>query len=86
VLGFTDTARLELRGTGATLSAVMPTLTNTSLVDGVASVPGFRNAEPEDIAARVSKALNRALRVDAIFVEAADNQTRRDYEDRARRS
>ena len=118
VLGFTDTARLELRGTGVTLSAVMPTLTNTSMVDGVASVPGFRNAEPEDIAAgvvgliekpkarlavtraagllidivprfmplRVSEALNRALRVDAIFVEAADNQTRRDYEDRARRS
>jgi NAD(P)-dependent dehydrogenase (short-subunit alcohol dehydrogenase family) len=118
VLGFTDTARLELRGTGVTLSAVMPTLTNTSMVDGVASVPGFRNAEPEDIAAgvvgliekpkprlavtraagllidimprfmplRVSEALNRALRVDAIFIEAADNQTRRDYEDRARRS
>ena len=118
VLGFTDTARLELRGTGVTLSAVMPTLTNTSMVDGVASVPGFRNAEPEDIAAgvvgliekpkprlavtraagllidimprfmplRVSEALNRALRVDAIFVEAADNQTRRDYEDRARRT
>ena len=118
VLGFTDTARLELRGTGVTLSAVMTTLTNTSMVDGVASVPGFRNAEPEDIAAgvvgliekpkprlavtraarllidivprfmplRVSEALNRALRVDAIFIEAADNQTRRDYEDRARRS
>jgi NAD(P)-dependent dehydrogenase (short-subunit alcohol dehydrogenase family) len=118
VLGFTDTARLELRGTGVTLSAVMPTLTNTSMVDGVASVPGFRTAEPEDIAAgvvgliekpkprlavtraagllidivprfmplRVSEALNRALRVDAIFIEAADKQTRRDYEDRARRS
>jgi NAD(P)-dependent dehydrogenase (short-subunit alcohol dehydrogenase family) len=118
VLGFTDTARLELRGTGVTLSAVMPTLINTSMVDGVASVPGFRNAEPEDIAAgvvgliekpkprlavtraagllidilprfmplRVSEALNRALRVDAIFIEAADKQTRRDYEDRARRS
>ncbi|MCW2561748.1 MAG: hypothetical protein JWQ31_308, partial [Mycobacterium sp.] len=54
---------------GVTLSAVMPTLTNTSMVDGVES-----------------EALNRALRVDAIFVEAADNQTRRDYEDRARRS
>jgi NAD(P)-dependent dehydrogenase (short-subunit alcohol dehydrogenase family) len=116
VLGFTDTARLELRGTGVTLSAVMPTLTNTSMIDGVASVPGFRNAEPEDIAAgvvgliekpkarlavtraagllidivprfmplRVSEALNRALRVDTIFIEAADTKERRDYEDRAR--
>jgi NAD(P)-dependent dehydrogenase (short-subunit alcohol dehydrogenase family) len=116
VLGFTDTARLELRGTGVTLSAVMPTLTNTSMIDGVASVPGFRNAEPEDIAAgivaliekpkprlavtraagllidivprfmplRVSEALNRALRVDTIFIEATDTKERRDYEDRAR--
>ena len=53
VLGYTDTARLELRGTGVTLSAVMPTLTNTSMVDGVGSMPGLRNAEPEDIAAGI---------------------------------
>ena len=118
VLGYTDTARLELRGTGVTLSAVMPTLTNTGMIDGVASVPGLRNAEPEDMAAgivsliekpkprlavtraaglltaglprlmplRLSEALNRALRVHSIFVEAADKQERRDYEDRARHS
>ncbi|MGH3674990.1 MAG: SDR family oxidoreductase [Mycobacterium sp.] len=53
VLGYTDTARLELRDTGVTLSAVMPTLTNTSMIDGVASMPGLRNAEPEDIAAGI---------------------------------
>jgi NAD(P)-dependent dehydrogenase (short-subunit alcohol dehydrogenase family) len=53
VLGFTDTARLELRGTGVKLSAVLPTLTNTSMIDGVASMSGLRNAEPEDIAAGV---------------------------------
>ena len=53
VLGFTDTARLELRGTGVTLSAVLPTLTNTSMIDGVASMSGLRNAEPEDIAAAI---------------------------------
>jgi short-subunit dehydrogenase len=118
VLGYTDTARLELRGTGVTLSAVMPTLTNTGMIDGVASVPGLRNAEPEDVAAgivcliekpkprlavtraaglltaglprlmplRLSEALNRALRVHSIFVEAADKQERRNYEDRARQS
>jgi hypothetical protein len=33
---------------------------------------------------RVSEALNRALRVDTIFIEAADTKERRDYEDRAR--
>ena len=53
VLGYTDTVRLELRGTGVTLSAVMPTLTNTGMIDGVASVPGFEEREPEDIAAGI---------------------------------
>ncbi|MDG5486872.1 SDR family oxidoreductase [Mycolicibacterium gadium] len=50
VLGYTDTARLELRGTGVTASVVMPTLTNTEMIDGVASATGLKNAEPEDIA------------------------------------
>jgi NAD(P)-dependent dehydrogenase (short-subunit alcohol dehydrogenase family) len=116
VPGFTDTARLELRGTGVTLSAVLPTLTNTSMIDGVASMSGLRNAEPEDIAAgivgliekpkprlavtraagllieatrrlmplRVGEAVTHALHADTIFVDAADKQERRDYEDRAR--
>jgi len=118
VLGFTDTARLELRGTGVTLSAVLPTLTNTAMIDGVAAMSGLRNAEPEDIAAGivgligkpkrrlavtrvagllidvthrlmplgVAEAVTHALRADAIFVDAADKQERRDYEDRARHS
>jgi len=50
VLGYTDTVRLELRGTGVVLSSVMPTLTNTAMVDGVSSARGLRNAEPEDVA------------------------------------
>jgi short-subunit dehydrogenase len=54
VLGFTDTARLELRGTAVTLSAVLPTLTNTSMIDGVATMSGLRNAEPEEIAAGIA--------------------------------
>ena len=53
VLGYTDTARLELRGTGVTASVVMPTLTNTGMIDGVASATGLKNAEPEDIAAGI---------------------------------
>ncbi|WP_099040927.1 SDR family oxidoreductase [Mycobacterium neglectum] len=53
VLGYTDTARLELRGTGVRASVVMPTLTNTSMIDGVASASGLKNAEPEDIAAGI---------------------------------
>jgi NAD(P)-dependent dehydrogenase (short-subunit alcohol dehydrogenase family) len=53
VLGYTDTVRLELRGTGVALSAIMPTLTNTTMVDGVSPARGLRNAEPEDIAAGI---------------------------------
>jgi NAD(P)-dependent dehydrogenase (short-subunit alcohol dehydrogenase family) len=59
VLGYTDTARLELRGTGVTLSAVMPTLTNTAMITGVASMPGLKNAEPEDIAAGIVGLIER---------------------------
>lgn len=54
VIGYTDTVRLELRGTGVTASAVLPTLTNTGMIDGVASLPGLRNAEPDDIAAGIA--------------------------------
>ena len=50
VLGYTDSIRLEMRGTGVAFSAVMPTLTNTAMVDGVSSARGLPNAEPEDIA------------------------------------
>jgi NAD(P)-dependent dehydrogenase (short-subunit alcohol dehydrogenase family) len=50
VLGFTDATRLELRGTGVNLSAVLPHLTNTQMIDGVPSTRGMRNAEPAEIA------------------------------------
>lgn len=53
VLGFTDTVRLEMRGSGVSFSTVMPTLTNTAMVDGVSSARGLKNAEPEDIAAGI---------------------------------
>ena len=119
VLGYTDTARLELRGTGVTLSTVMPTLTNTSMIDGdgqrarTARTPNPRTSRRESsrliakpkprlavtraaglligVAAAIHapsrhEAINRALHFDTIFVEAADKQERRDYEDRARHS
>ncbi len=50
VLGFTDSVRLEMRDSGISFSTVMPTLTNTAMVDGVSSARGLKNAEPEDIA------------------------------------
>jgi NAD(P)-dependent dehydrogenase (short-subunit alcohol dehydrogenase family) len=53
VLGYTDSIRLEMRGTGVVFSAVMPTLTNTAMVDGVSAARGLRNAEPEEIAGAI---------------------------------
>jgi short-subunit dehydrogenase len=50
VLGFTDTVRLENRGSGINFSAVLPGLTNTEMIAGAGRVKGFKNAEPEDVA------------------------------------
>lgn len=53
VLGYTDSVRLENRGSGVHFSAIMPTLTNTEMVDGVGHAKGFKNIEPEDVARAV---------------------------------
>jgi len=50
VLQFTETARIEYRKSGVHFSAVAPTYTNTELIAGAPSPPGFRNAEPREIA------------------------------------
>jgi NAD(P)-dependent dehydrogenase (short-subunit alcohol dehydrogenase family) len=50
VLGFTDSARIEHRGTGVHFSSVLPTFTNTELVAGTSGAKLLKNAEPEDIA------------------------------------
>ncbi len=55
VLGFTDTVRLENRGSGVQFSAVLPTLVNTDMIAGVTQLKGFRNAEPEDVAKAVAR-------------------------------
>ncbi|TVT47092.1 SDR family oxidoreductase [Amycolatopsis rhizosphaerae] len=53
VLGFTEAARLEHRGTGVVFSAVLPTFTNTELSSGTTGNKVVRNAEPEEIARAV---------------------------------
>ncbi|MCU1639865.1 MAG: putative oxidoreductase ephD [Nocardia sp.] len=53
VLGFTDSARMEHRGTGVQFSVVLPTFTNTELTAGTTGPKVLRNAEPEDIAAAI---------------------------------
>jgi NAD(P)-dependent dehydrogenase (short-subunit alcohol dehydrogenase family) len=57
VLGYTDTIRMENRGRGVHFSAIMPTLTNTQMVDGIGHAKGFKNAEPEEIALEVAKVI-----------------------------
>jgi NAD(P)-dependent dehydrogenase (short-subunit alcohol dehydrogenase family) len=53
VLGYTDTVRMENRGSGVEFSSIMPTLTNTEMTAGIGHAKGFRNAEPEDVARAV---------------------------------
>ena len=59
VLGFTDAARAEVRGTGVTFSAVLPTLTNTEMIAGISGARGLKNAEPEDIAHAIIGLINK---------------------------
>ena len=54
VLGYTDTVRMENRGSGVHFSAILPTLTNTEMIAGVGHVKGFKNAEPDDVARAVA--------------------------------
>jgi NAD(P)-dependent dehydrogenase (short-subunit alcohol dehydrogenase family) len=54
VLGYTDTVRLENRGSGVHFSAILPTLVNTEMIAGVGHTKGVRNAEPEDVACAVA--------------------------------
>jgi NAD(P)-dependent dehydrogenase (short-subunit alcohol dehydrogenase family) len=54
VLGYTDTIRMENRGSGVHFSAIMPTLTNTEMVAGIGHAKGFKNAEPADVARAVA--------------------------------
>lgn len=54
VLGYTDSVRMENRGSGVHFSAILPTLVNTEMIAGVGHVKGFRNAEPDDVARAVA--------------------------------
>ena len=54
VLGYTDTVRMENRGSGVHFSAILPTLTNTEMIAGVGRAKGLKTAEPEDVARAVA--------------------------------
>src|SRR5271156_5009231 len=54
VLGYTDTVRMENRGSGVHFSAVLPILVNTDMISGAGHVKGFKNVEPDDVARTVA--------------------------------
>jgi short-subunit dehydrogenase len=59
VLGLSEAARAELRGTGVEVSVVMPYFVRTELTAGVPDARGLRRLAPEDVAAAVVAALER---------------------------
>jgi NAD(P)-dependent dehydrogenase (short-subunit alcohol dehydrogenase family) len=60
VVGLSEAARAELRGTGVEISVVMPNWVNTDLSTGMVEVPGFKNSSVEDVADAVIDALKFA--------------------------
>ena len=59
VVGVTDAARGELRGTGVELSVVMPVVVDTELASGVGTPRGIPRIKPEDVAEAIVDALKR---------------------------
>ena len=57
VVGLSEGARAELRGTGVEVSVVMPNFVNTELSTGMGEVPAFKNSSVEDVADAVVDAL-----------------------------
>jgi NAD(P)-dependent dehydrogenase (short-subunit alcohol dehydrogenase family) len=50
VIGFSDAARRELRGSGVMVSTVLPNFVRSDLTAGVASVRGFRSLTVDEVA------------------------------------
>ena len=59
VKAYTETARREYRGSGVSISQVMPFYTNTELVAGTSGTRGMRNAEPSEIADAIASLIVR---------------------------
>lgn len=77
VVGFTDAARVEHRGTGIEFSAVLPSVVNTELSAGIKEIPGQKNCEPEDIARAIVALIERPkskVRVPALVGALAASQ------------
>ncbi|WP_158887838.1 SDR family oxidoreductase [Amycolatopsis anabasis] len=59
VVGFSESTRLELRGSGIEVSCVLPGVVRTELTAGLADVAILRSVGPEDVAAAIVAALRK---------------------------
>lgn len=59
VVGLSEAARAELRGTGVGISCVMPTVVNTELGGGLRKARGLPTLEAGDVAEKVVEAVQR---------------------------
>jgi NADP-dependent 3-hydroxy acid dehydrogenase YdfG len=57
VVGVSEAARAELRGSGVEISCVMPGVVNTELAAGLQEARGVKNVNPEDVAEHIVEAL-----------------------------
>jgi NAD(P)-dependent dehydrogenase (short-subunit alcohol dehydrogenase family) len=69
VVSATESARVELRGTGLRFTCVMPSFTNTDLITGTQGTRFIKNVEPEQVGAAIAAAVARP-RAD-VYVPAA---------------
>ncbi|RJQ79490.1 SDR family oxidoreductase [Pseudonocardiaceae bacterium YIM PH 21723] len=53
IIGFTDSVRLEYRGTGVDISLVLPSFVDTDMNRGAKAFAGVRMTNPEEIAAAI---------------------------------
>lgn len=57
VVGFCESIRGELRGTGIEVSCVMPGIVNTELAAGLEENPVFKTVSPDDVAQAIARAI-----------------------------
>ncbi len=57
VVGLSEAARFELKGSGVEVSCVMPGIVNTELASGMTEARGVKNLKPEQVADEIVSAL-----------------------------
>ena len=61
VVGLSEAAYMELRGTGVEISVVMPGVVDTELAAGLVDTRGIKKSTPQDVADRITEALEYGI-------------------------